>query len=125
MQIAYDNTANEIHADDIVFDDTAAVARFDMGSVLASVHRHLDGHQILGQDWPADAVYAAKYRTTTWPCGWDKHDSVRFFSNSDELSRFVRSMNNWSTEEDNGWEFTLYMWDLGPELINDVAAHVY
>lgn len=125
MQIAYDSSREQSYVDDIVFDETPEVPRFDVGSIMANLHRHLDGHQILGKDWPNDAVYAVQYRTKTWPCGWDKYDTVRFFANSDELSRFVHSMNVWSREEDNGWEFMLYMWDLGPTMIHDVAAHIH
>lgn len=125
MQNAYDNNPEHSNVDDIVFDETIAVPSFDVGAVMTSVHRHLDSHQILGNDWPNEATYAMTYRTKTWPCGWDEYDNVRFFANSDELSRFVRRMNNWSREEDNAWTYTLYMWDLGPIMIYDVEAHIH
>lgn len=125
MQNAYDSNRQQNHADDIIFDEAPHAPSFDFSAIMQSLHRHLDGHQILGTDWPNDAVYAVQYRTKTWPCGWDKYDSVRFFSNSDELSSFVRSMNGWVKYEDNGWEFTLYMWDLGPTLIHDVSVHIH
>lgn len=125
MQISYDSLNTENHVDDIVFDEPTNVVRFDMTAIEHAFQRHLDDHKTLDQNWPADSTYAIKYRYRTWPCGWDNYYCVRFFSSSDELSEFVKRTNIWALEEDNDWEFTLYMWDLGPELISDVSAHVH
>lgn len=95
-----------------------------LNSILSGLQFHIDSHSTVdGLQWPDDAYYLVKYRLKAWPCDYRTH--TRFFANTDELSAWHASLVEWSRFEDNYFEFdALYMWDLGPVLLEDVRPHI-
>lgn len=85
--------------------------------ILAALHAHVDAHRTADQDWPADAVFAIRYRCSTWPCGWQTYYSVEFCKTFDEVYAWVARYRHWARLEDNYFEYSVYEWDLGPNLI--------
>jgi hypothetical protein len=83
-------------------------------TVATVVSDHIKSHQTCGVDWPDSAVYAVVYRTSTWPCGWDKENHITFFDTEDQLHAWRRRYDDWSSLEDNHVAFQAYTWDLGP-----------
>lgn len=87
----------------------------------AAAKSYLKSHQTGGKGWPVDAQFAAKYNMHTWPCGWQKEASVEFFSSLQELEEWKAHKNDWALCEDNHVAYTIYEWDLGPNLRADLS----
>ena len=83
-------------------------------------NKFVESHQTLGHPWPNDATHAVAYRTSTWPCGWDKEVTLRFFTSLEEMREFITGYVDWTLSEDNYFEFQAYEWDLGPYAMKSV-----
>lgn len=75
---------------------------------------HIDAHQTQGIDWPAWAEHAVVYVVHTWPCGWEKEPTIRFFASTAELNIWMEAKRDWATLEDNHFAYRAYDWDWGP-----------
>lgn len=71
-----------------------------------------------GGDWPVDADYKVSYRLKSWPCGYDEPQH-RYFKTFEEVKAWEREYARWAREDGNGVQYTVYKWDLGPEVIKD------
>lgn len=67
-----------------------------------------------GGDWPPSAVYKTETVCSTWPMGWEKEPSVKYFDTKEELNLYVLDYQEWSRSEDNKVKIKVYEWDLGP-----------
>lgn len=72
-------------------------------------------------DWPDDATHKVKYRTRTWPTGWDKEWSIRYFTSEVELDLWLLDQMRWAYQDDNGFEGHIQKWDFGPEFDRSVS----
>lgn len=68
------------------------------------------------QDWPDDAVFKISYRTKCWPCGFDDTRHV-YFNTRPEVEYWENDYASWARLGGNSVEYTLYEWDLGPNVI--------
>lgn len=75
-------------------------------------------------EWPLDAHLLLTYRLSTWPVGWDKTDTVRFFTDLDHFRKFHASYQEWARCEDNAWRFTLYLRKDGVSLVLNPDAYI-
>lgn len=82
--------------------------------MLQAIQNHIDSHQTNGVDWPAWAFHAVVYAHSTWPCGWEKEPTIRFFADELTVQAWLWEKNDWATLEDNYFAYRAYDWDLGP-----------
>lgn len=75
-------------------------------------------------EWPVDAHLMMAYRLSTWPVGWEKDDTVRFFSDFDSFHRVHASYRDWARNEDNAWRFALYVRENGVSLVLNPDAFI-
>lgn len=69
------------------------------------------------QDWPDDAVFKISYRTKCWPeqaMGDTRHV---YFKTLDEVKAWEDDYASWAGLSGNSVDYTLYEWDLGPNVI--------
>ncbi len=77
-------------------------------AILADAREH--------QDWPDDAVFKVNYRTKCWPCGFD--DPInKYFQTKAEVEAWEKEYSKWASQDGNSVEYTIYEWDLGPNVI--------
>jgi len=81
--------------------------------------QHVNSHTTNGQSWPNDAEYCIVYRYRTWPVGYDREWSTEFFTNSAEVEAWEKKQREWTKLEDNGIQYSVYEWDLGPHFVRD------
>ena len=94
-----------------VFDDSGKPVSATMADVLAV----MIGNTIAeGKGWPDDAVYKVEYRCRTWPMGWEKETSTKFFDSEVELNEWTANWKEWARCEDNEVNIRVEEWDLGP-----------
>lgn len=70
-----------------------------------------------GEGWGPNDVYKVVTRCSTWPMGWEKEGSVKYFETKEELDAHVESYRDWSLSEDNQVEIGVWEWDLGPNYL--------
>lgn len=70
-----------------------------------------------GKGWPPTAVYKTETVCSTWPMGWEKEPSVKYFDTKEELNAFVLDYQEWSMSEDNLVKIQVYEWDWGPKFL--------
>ena len=92
-----------------------------MNTSITNPTGYLQSHQTGGKDWPTDAVFAAVYRQSTWPCGWEKEANVSFFASKEKLDIWLANKAEWALSEDNEWAARVYEWDLGPFVRSDLS----
>lgn len=76
--------------------------------ILADAREH--------QDWPDSAEFKISYRTKCWPCGFDDTRHA-YFETPAEVKAWEENYADWARSDGNSVEFTLYQWDLGPNVI--------
>lgn len=84
---------------------------FIMGQIVAATE---------GIEWPDGAEFKVEYKTKTWPCGYDRETTKRYFSTQEELDLWLFDQLTWSRMEDNGMMIQLYKWDLGPTFVREI-----
>lgn len=87
------------------------------------MYLNIASHTTAGHDWPVTAEFCVVYSTSTWPCGWDKESSVKFFDSRVELNNWLGSQLEWANLEDNQFAFQAYEWDLGPNVMLDLCLN--
>lgn len=90
-------------------------------AVNNAIVKHLEAHRTGGKDWPTDAVFAVKYNMSTWPLGWQKEAYVEFFPTLEALEAWKAAKHDWALCEDNYVAYTVYEWDLGPNVRADLS----
>lgn len=75
-------------------------------------------------EWPVDAHLMMAYRLSTWPVGWEKDDTVRFFSDFDSFHEVHASYRDWARNENNAWRFALYVRENGVSLVLNPDAFI-
>jgi hypothetical protein len=95
-----------------------------MNSILQAIISTIQTQNTGGIPWPDDAVFAVKYNMSTWPIGWGKEASVKFFPSEAELLEWMDSMQKWSRLEDNYAAWSVFEWNLGPNLRMDLDNKV-
>jgi hypothetical protein len=83
--------------------------------------KYLESHQTGGKNWPLDAEYAVKYNMSTWPLGWQKEANVEFFPTLEALEAWKAVKHDWALCEDNYVAYTVYEWDLSPNVRADLS----
>lgn len=95
-------------------------------SITTVLVNHINSHMTGGrysEHWPDDAVYCVDYSIKAWPTDYSHHTA--FFADAYELTRWYDAKRDWTKYEDNYFELNaLYMWDLGPQLVQDVTPHL-
>jgi hypothetical protein len=67
-----------------------------------------------GEGWAPDDEYKVVTRCSTWPMGWEKEGSTKYFKSKEELDEHVESYREWALCEDNMVKISVWEWDLGP-----------
>jgi hypothetical protein len=69
------------------------------------------------QDWPDEAVFKISYRTKSWPeyAMGDTHH--KYFTSMTDVKAWEDDYASWARLGGNSVEYTLYEWDLGPNVI--------
>jgi len=93
-----------------------------MASLLERIETHVKNHTTAGYQWPDNAKYAVHYNTSTWPVGWDKESTVKFFTSREELDGWFAEMQKWAELEDNYFCARAYVWDLGPNRMQEFSS---
>lgn len=82
-----------------------------LGSALAA---HVDSHRTYNTVWPDDAEFCVVYACSTWPCGFQRHANIKFFTSREELETWQTAQHKWAELEDNHVAYRVFTWDLGP-----------
>ena len=72
-----------------------------------------------GDGWPVTAMYRAEYTCRTWPMGWEKEASIKYFDTREELDKWLLEQADWARCEDNEVKITVDEWDLGPTFLSN------
>lgn len=68
-----------------------------------------------GDGWPPMAVYKIEQTCSTWPMGWEKEPTIKYFDTKEELDEHVASYREWALSEDNQVSIKVFKWDFRPE----------
>lgn len=68
-----------------------------------------------GDGWEPDDVYKTETKCSTWPMGWEKEATVKYFKTKEELDAHVASYQEWAKCEDNQVSIKVFEWEFRPE----------
>lgn len=98
---------------------------------LKNIHKEIQEHWVGPYskciqhqgNWPVDAEYGAVINFVDRDFPGIKTDSISFFSNREEIDKYIQS----KTKEYTGTSFSLtillYEWDLGPKFLNQLTIN--
>lgn len=67
-----------------------------------------------GDGWAADDVYKVETKCSTWPMGWEKEATVKYFKTKEELDEYIADYKEWAKCEDNKVSIKVFEWDWSP-----------
>lgn len=91
----------------------------EMSDDIFAERKEVINKNFFGVLWPKNAAFGVTILYHTWPMGWDKSMSKRFFKSREELELHLGQLQIWALSEDNKAKVNVYKWEESPQLIAD------